>query len=655
MEDVSVSKGVFAHVPRKFGQKKKKNKNLDHINEPWYKAFKETWMAIENSATRVNVDTFKQILSDLESFVEKIKTMSLLTDEIPTGILLAGVNLPDHNLLLHKLEIQLQPITRYIATVWSRDASTLKNLTDEVVCQLINGSRSEDDSLLVKKSQCTFFTLQAWHQENNISNTPLVIIIPDFESFSYNILHDFILILSSYCNSIKFVLIFGVATTLHVVHRSLSYDATSKLKIQVFHTQKQVDSLSDVLDGIVLAPNIPFKLTGRAFKLLIDIFIWYDFSVKSYLQSYKVCVWRHFYGQNEKLICCDKESIKNRVSQLTPKDLKKLKALPSVERYFNSMDKTKFDSASNKQFQEILIKLLNEFHKYISDFLIILRCLHKVSVTLPTTPFGKNFRNIYTNAVFGNTNLCETEEYKRAIQLLGFLSKEELLTNIKSIIRILDDYESAPENIKDKLQEYMDLLRSASLEVAPFDLEVETEKIKLSSRTAFKTSLRQASLKVRSSPYKEMQIEFIKFLDNEVFQPYLKSPAHMPLNEIFCCDDPSIVHNYIRGSMKAVIHNGLRDPYLYLKCDCCSAEGEILQTHPDISILYKCHLESRKMINMYDWLQTFVITVDPNDRSNDDEVNPELYDRFSRAVAELQFLGFIKTTRKKTDHVKKLT
>lgn len=29
--------------------------------------------------------------------------------------------------------------------------------------------------------------------------------------------------------------------------------------------------------------------------------------------------------------------------------------------------------------------------------------------------------------------------------------------------------------------------------------------------------------------------------------------------------------------------------------------------------------------------------------------------RFTQAVADLQFLGFIKSTRKKTDHVKKLT
>ena len=54
----------------------------------------------------------------------------------------------------------------------------------------------EHDLPVVKKTQCTFCTLNAWHRENNPdSDTPFVIIIPDFESFSPKILHDFILIL----------------------------------------------------------------------------------------------------------------------------------------------------------------------------------------------------------------------------------------------------------------------------------------------------------------------------------------------------------------------------------------------------------------------------------------------------------------------------
>lgn len=39
-------------------------------------------------------------------------------------------------------------------------------------------------------------------------------------------------IFSIYTKSMKFVLVFGVATTLHAVHRCLSYDVTSKLRVQ---------------------------------------------------------------------------------------------------------------------------------------------------------------------------------------------------------------------------------------------------------------------------------------------------------------------------------------------------------------------------------------------------------------------------------------
>lgn len=46
---------------------------------------------------------------------------------------------------------------------------------------------------------------------------------------------------------------------------------------------------------------------------------------------------------------------------------------------------------------------------------------------------------------------------------------------------------------------------------------------------------------------------------------------------------------------------------------------------PDISIIYKLHLEYGKMINLYDWLQAFLSIVDPiTDEDETKEVDPEL-------------------------------
>lgn len=107
---------------------------------------------------------------------------------------------------------------------------------------------------------------------------------------------------------------------------------------------------------------------------------------------------------------------------------------------------------------------------------------------------------------------------------------------------------------------------------------------------------------------------------------------------------------------------------------------------PDISILYKLHLEYGKLINLYDWLQSFLSIVDPDD-SNEEEgkrvVKPELqypflvtshliysiktivprYEfslnisraRFTQGVADLEYLGFIKSSKRKTDFVVRLT
>lgn len=47
------------------------------------------------------------------------------------------------------------------------------------------------------------------------------------------------------------------------------------------------------------------------------------------------------------------------------------------------------------------------------------------------------------------------------------------------------------------------------------------------------------------------------------------------------------------------------------QCECCKLENDdaIPSTLPDLSIIYKLHLESRKLINMYDWLQVTICFV----------------------------------------------
>lgn len=103
---------------------------------------------------------------------------------------------------------------------------------------------------------------------------------------------------------------------------------------------------------------------------------------------------------------------------------------------------------------------------------------------------------------------------------------------------------------------------------------------------------------------------------------------------------------------------------------------------PDICIAYKLHLEWGKMINLYDWLMGFLYIVDPKEEDDLSDKSKKVVDphvqypyffcflplllrwsflnrafraRFTQAVAELEYLGFIKSSKRKTDHVIRLT
>lgn len=179
--------------------------------------------------------------------------------------------------------------------------------------------------------------------------------------------------------------------------------------------------------------------------------------------------------------------------------------------------------------------------------------------------------------------------------------------------------------------------------------------------------------------------EFIKsvndtldYIKTEIISLHLIpfNTGSIPLLEIFVFSDVASVRKHIVGAPRGALHTALNNPRFYLQCDCCKLDTptSLVSTLPDISIAYKLHLECGRMINLFDWLQSFRYVVDDDDEQND-VINPKIQyvlyyiifiyitylmffykrARFTRAVAELQFLGFIKSSKRKTDHVTRLT
>lgn len=85
---------------------------------------------------------------------------------------------------------------------------------------------------------------------------------------------------------------------------------------------------------------------------------------------------------------------------------------------------------------------------------------------------------------------------------------------------------------------------------------------------------------------------------------------------------------------------------------------------PDTSILFRGYLEAGRMINVFDWYQSFAAVLETQrdrvleiedqlagEEVEDERWGMEVQARFIRGVHELDFMGFLKHTGRKPDHV----
>lgn len=110
----------------------------------------------------------------------------------------------------------------------------------------------------------------------------------------------------------------------------------------------------------------------------------------------------------------------------------------------------------------------------------------------------------------------------------------------------------------------------------------------------------------QSNEYTKNVRAALDFLRDQVFVKYLL-PHSMgpPLYELFVFSDVSAIRSHMIGAPRAALHTALNNPQVYLQCSCCTLTNstQTAPTLPDLSIVYKLHLECGRMINLFDWLQ----------------------------------------------------
>lgn len=101
---------------------------------------------------------------------------------------------------------------------------------------------------------------------------------------------------------------------------------------------------------------------------------------------------------------------------------------------------------------------------------------------------------------------------------------------------------------------------------------------------------------------------------------------------------------------RIAFERSLGRPHDYLNCACCKPDNDGLQaTLPATSILYQLYLETGSLINVADLWSAFHALV-----SHEEGDERKALVMFYRGLAEMRALGFVKSSKRKVDHIAKV-
>lgn len=369
------------------------------------------------------------------------------------------------------------------------------------------------------------------------------------------------------------------------------------------------------------------------------------------------------------MLCCSKQEAVGHVTALSQQDLERVRQLPSFRRYVERQEPQQQVEllTSDEHVKEVCQKLLKDLRKYHKNYYPILRCLHVLTSSLPKYPLGKQIRELYISCL--ENNVWENEEYQSAIQLLRMLAKDELVTAIQKCAEILkpgktQKTRAALVQIEELLAKFK-LLDNSSSEVAAVADMTSPEKgcQKKTDLFHLQKSLLEKKDSLRSkkmSQFESLRNEAVALFDSLV-RIHLSPPETQPLYEVHYYSSSAVLRRHLNATPRTSIQTALCNPFHYLQNDSLrTEEGTVSKAAPDICIVYKLHLECGRLINLYDWLEAYATVVSAAEGKDPDsadygKVDELKHARFIQAVSELEFLGFIKSTKQKTDHVARLT
>ncbi|KAJ3011166.1 Origin recognition complex subunit 3 [Thoreauomyces humboldtii] len=684
-----------------------------------YVLFKERWQKmqgkIDTVLARLNSEAIEHIIDFVRTPRDDAGTSSRQRrTEIPTGLVFAGINTSDHERLFAQVATKMAAETSYIAaTLPSTKCPTLKAATKSMMDQFLGSSDvilDEEEVGLdtpltaqapkrpqtAKLPNYDLQRLLGWHRLTGGTKT-LVLIFPDFESFNMAVLHALIDICSIHNHDTPFVLLFGVATSVDVVHQSLSREALACLQIEKFELHQSRECVNVIIQEVLV--RLPFNESGNptswklgleTFEFLVDNFQLHTLSIISFTNALKYAM-MDMYFSNPLSILLDYHRNASRweqrmmIEELTDHHLLEVRMTKSFKKHIESIrERWPYEARElledDEKLKQWIVDSLDKLMWYHYKYPVTLGCVRVLQDAVNSPTLRKTTTTLHLMALQGNF-----VEHDHTVALLTLLRKRNLATLQSCLQGCLEQLQSE-EWAERFMSDYISRIEELLVELATFaedsesseeDVNVELKRLQ-DIRKRAKEASRTTLASRRAKMLKETEVLEVGTLDSVakkvtdflegLFRDCLRSYKEFALHEVLYYSNADRLKKAFHPQARAAVQTALGQTRHYVSCECCqplaaqSQHDTIAPTLQDTSIAYRLYLECGRLINLYDWFVAFgtVLEKEGGDSrkggaGGGGPARDEIQARFVKTIAELQLMGFIKPTTRKTDHVMRLT
>jgi len=362
-------------------------------------------------------------------------------------------------------------------------------------------------------------------------------------------------------------------------------------------------------------------------------------------------------------------SIELEPEELQPEHLEAVRILPSFKKHIVKL----VDHRQHLLARELITDdeaLRTEIAKYLSQGkdIAVNRVLSTVQILSDFEVENQGKIDLYIKASM--CTLKDSEIVHRVLDVVKRATPKSLLAMTRQIISASEngsaelDLEPWDDECPEFLEEVVDINNAAASFVSddPENEQPVRSVYTMHNKTVRTTVVAQkVQLSQETSRLSQRDKDFTALIDRllialkkyVVFDDKLQDVF---LSEVWIYDSKSPYLETFTPKPRFAIERALSSPHDYLGCECCDSSKEgASMSHPPTAILYKLFLEAGSLINIYDLWTAFLANLGSEHIVDSEDSERHVLMLFYRALADLKSLGMVKQSRKKTDHLTKLT